>query len=45
MVEAEVITESTDPPAASCTIIGGDGDQYGPVSIEDVARGSHRPRQ
>ena len=38
VVEAEVITESTDPPAASYTIIGGDGDEYGPVSIEDVAR-------
>ena len=38
VVEAEVITESTDPPAGSYTIIGGDGDEYGPVSIEDVAR-------
>ena len=38
VVEAEVITESTDPPVGSYTIIGGDGDEYGPVSIEDVAR-------
>ena len=38
VVEAEVITESTDPPAGSYTIIGGDGDEYGPVSIEDIAR-------
>ena len=40
VVEAEVITESesTDPPAVSYTIIGGDGDEYGPVSIEDIAR-------
>ena len=40
VVEAEVMTESESivPPAASYTIIGGDGDEYGPVSIEDVAR-------
>ena len=38
VVEAEVITESTDPPVGSYTIIGGDGDEYGPVSIENVAR-------
>ena len=40
VVEAEVITESesTVPPAASYTIIGGDGDEYGPVPIEDIAR-------
>ena len=44
VVEAEVITESTDPPAASYTIIGGDGDEYGPVSIEDVARWIHTGR-
>ena len=46
VVEAEVITESesTDPPAGSYTIIGGDGDEYGPVSIEDVARWIHTGR-
>ena len=37
-MEAEVITESTNPPTGSYTIISGDGDEYGPVSIEDVAR-------
>lgn len=40
VVEVEVITEPepADSPAGSYTIIGGDGDEYGPVSIEDVAR-------
>ena len=44
VVEAEVITESTNPPTGSYTIIGGDGDEYGPASIEDVARWIHTDR-
>ncbi len=40
VVEVEAITEPVPdaPSAEGYTIIGGDGDEYGPVSIDDVAR-------